>query len=410
VSGALSRITEADFTIDLGDRVVTRTDVEHEATARVPCLTAIGGEGTVVEVPAGDPLSCLAWLEASWRAGRAPLPRAGVRAPRGLELRTDSRPAYVIATSGSTGVPKFPWFDVEAGALGARRIARYLELTPRDVVAIVQPLEHAYALVGQLFAALTVGARIVWAHRSFPEEQASAIDEAGTTILSSVPFTLARLLDAGMGGAALRHMASAGGPLHARLAARLVERYPAATIWNQYGCTEAGPRLTACPSNDGVFATGSVGRAIDGVRLRLSNDGEIAFASDTAMRGYLGDETSQPDAGFWNTGDLGELDPTGALYVHGRVDDVVKHRGVKVALDAVARAVEACGARAALAWLVGEENPELVAAYEGDAEISKRAVREHLPLESLPARLVRVNTLPRLPNGKIDRLKAKSLL
>jgi acyl-coenzyme A synthetase/AMP-(fatty) acid ligase len=340
------------------------------------------------------------------------LPRSGVKAPRALDLTTEE-PALVIATSGSTGAPKFPWFDLHAVARSAQRIAKYMGLRGDDVVALVQPLEHGYGLVGQLFAALSAGARVVWARRPFFDEQAAVIDGAGATVLSSVPFALGRLLEAGLRGRSLRHVGSAGGPLHPRTAQKVVERFPASTVWNQYGCTEAGPRLTACPHTDPGFARGSVGRAIEGVTLRLVGD-EIAFGCDTAMHGYLGDDAATGQAragqGSWKTGDLGEIDGAGLLYVHGRVDDVVKYRGSKVALGAIARAIEACGAHGAIAWLRGEEEPELVAAYEADADIPKRAVGEHLPLESLPARLVRVDALPRLSSGKIDRAKAKSLI
>jgi acyl-coenzyme A synthetase/AMP-(fatty) acid ligase len=417
---SLARVLHGDFVLEGR----TRSQIEREARERSKVVASLGEPGSVVAVPASDPAGCLSWLDACWRAGRAPLPRAAIAAPELLPLVAEGEASLVLATSGSTGAPKYACFDVDAVARSARRIAAYLALSPADVVAIAQPLEHGYGLVGQLFAALGAGARVVWARRAFAEEQAQVVDIAGATVISSIAFTLARLVNVGLRGERLRVVASAGGPLPAATATRLLDAFPRATVWNQYGCTEAGPRLTACASTDDAFERGSVGCAIEGVTLEILDGGEIAFTSDAQMKGYLGDDTAtaaaraffpghspaRPTSG-WKTGDTGRIDASGAVFVTGRVDDVVKHRGAKVSLAQVARAIEACGARAAFASLAGrEDDPELLAVYEADADVPRRALYAHLPLESVPARIVRVAGIPRLPGGKIDRGAARALI
>jgi acyl-CoA synthetase (AMP-forming)/AMP-acid ligase II len=209
----------------------------------------------------------------------------------------------------------------------------------------------------------------------------------------------------------VRSLGSAGGPLSEALRRRLVDAFPAAVVWNQYGCTEAGPRLTACPSTDEGFARGSVGRPLEGVELRIEeidgkkeDEGEVVFRADTAMIGYLG----HPGGEWIRTGDLGRL-IDGHLFLRGRVDEVVKVRGQKVSLALVRSAAERAGARAAIALAVGDP-AEIALAYEGDVELARTAIARDLPLEALPSRLVRLPELPRLPSGKPDRAEVERLV
>ncbi len=389
----LSIFTHRDFAIRIGGRTVGRREIIAEARPLMSRIARIAGEGHVVEVPAFDPVILLASLEAAWRTGRVPMP--------GRMLASTSLPPtnaeLVIRTSGSTGKSKHVAFDLLSVATSAQRIARYLEIDRRDRVAVLSPLTHGFGLVGQLFAAIVSGAEAIWAALPFPDEQAAALEDA--TVIQGVAYTLSRALDAGLVARSARTFGTAGGPLPRSLAKRLRTQFPSATIWNQYGCTEAGPRLTACPSTDPAFEEGSVGRPIEGVTLSLS-DGRIAFRTDTAMRGYL-DAPS-----VFETGDVGRIDENGNLFVLGRADEVVKVRGAKVCLREVAAAFEACGANAAVAFLSPEEDAVVWAAYESSSEITRRDLR--LPRESLPSRAWRVPSLARLPSGKIDRAAVAS--
>jgi acyl-coenzyme A synthetase/AMP-(fatty) acid ligase len=403
---------------------IVRTSREYEHH-----IAALGEPGAVVAVPADDPAATIAWMGAAWATGRVPMPRAGLAAPRLTELpRTEA--SLVLRTSGSTGTPKYPEFSLGAVRESARRIARYMALSPYDRVAILQPLEHGFTLVGQLLASAVSGATVVAARSAYLDERVERIVEGETTVISAVPFVLRELLDFGLEGVRLRAIGSAGGLLAPALAERLLAMFPDVVLWNQYGCTEAGPRLTACPSTSAAFAYGSVGRAIEGVVLSttpvsMSEDdgGEIVFATETAMRGYLGDARATEEARFgrgWRTGDLGRIDEDGHVHIDGRTDDIVKVRGLKVSLLAVQAAAERCGAAAALAALVlpptdesgpipiGEDGT-LCLLYEAPSDISPRALAEHLPIEAMPSRVVRVPSLPRLRNGKVDRRAGRAL-
>lgn len=390
-----------------------------------------------LEVPAQGPVQALIHIEAALARGLIPLPSTRARTPKVLAIPRDLQGAALgLRTSGSTGAPRLPVFAWDAVVRSAQRIADYLGLVPDDEVALLQPLDHGFGLVGQLLSAIAAGAAVTDCASPYPDERAEAVATSQASVVAAVPHTLLQLADHlpeidPAAALRLRSVGSAGGRLAPALARRLSLAFPEAVIWNQYGCTEAGPRLAAVPSSHIAFYTGTVGRAIRGVHLWIGasasgevmpagRPGEICFASDTQMLGYLGDPEATARQrrslgtahGFW-TGDLGVLDPEDRLHVLGRADDLVKVRGERVSLEAVARGAEAVGARAAIALLV-EPEPEaadgtLVLVYEADEELHPSALARALPTQMLPRRMLWVPQLPRLPSGKVDRGAVESL-
>ncbi|MEM6457244.1 MAG: AMP-binding protein, partial [Acidobacteriota bacterium] len=91
-----------------------------------------------------------------------------------------------------------------------------------------------------------------------------------------------------------------------------------------YGLSEAAPLLTLATRRD--RRPGAVGRPLDGVALRIADDGEILVRGDGVMRGYWQDAAATAavkDADGWlHTGDLGRIDAEGHLHVTGRRADV----------------------------------------------------------------------------------------
>lgn len=413
------------FRVRTRDGARTLRDLVAEADKLAPSLP-----GAVLEIPARDPVETLIHLEAALSRGLVPVPAARAKAPTALAVTRDLPDAELaLYTSGSTGAPRLPAFTFASLARSAQRIAAYLGLTRDDEIALLQPLDHGFGLVGQLFAAIAGGAAVVDCSSPYPDERAEAVANAQATVVAAVPHTLQELAEhlPEIDPAAahqLRSVGSAGGRLPPALARRLALAFPEAVIWNQYGCTEAGPRLCAVPSSHVAFYTGTVGRAIDGVLLWVADargelepagrPGEICFSSDTQMLGYLGDPAATArqrrqlgNALGYTTGDVGLLDADDRLHVLGRADDLVKVRGERVSLESLARAAEAAGARAAIA-LVAEGDPEaadgiLTLVYEGPEELTAAALAKALGPRMLPRRMLWVVALPRLPSGKIDR-------
>jgi O-succinylbenzoic acid--CoA ligase len=161
------------------------------------------------------------------------------------------------------------------------------------------------------------------------------------------------------------------------------------------------------------------GRPLEGVEMRIDDDGQVLIAGQVLFDGYVDD----PREGEWfATADRGEIDDEGRLWILGRVDDVVVSGGVNVPLTAVERAlrlVEGVGDVA----VVGVDDPEwgarvVAAVVPADAvcldglrlDLLRDAITEDgLPREWAPRQLLLVDELPLVPGGKIDRARIREL-
>lgn len=414
---------------------ITIDAVRHDRDAILAqgaALAASLPSGRLIRTPAGDPFSALVGLEAAWRAGSLPVPDAEAQVPTPLPesaSHLDAAPAdlaLVLATSGSSGTPRLPTFRFESIALSASRIALYLGLSRDDTLAIKLPCDHGFGLIGQLLAAAVVGSQVVWCGGAFSEDRAARLLASPISVVSGVPHMLRELCAIFETAPpekrlAIRSVGSAGAPLGRPLMTELVQLFESAIVWNQYGCTEAGPRLTAMPSYHPAFFAGTVGRAIPGVELWLDGPegqpGAICFATDTAMVGYWGDpeRTEAMRAGRgWRSGDIGVIDELDRLHVLGRVDDLVKVRGEKVSLRALAAGAERAGASAAHACAVPDTRSpgdvRIILAYEAPRPLERLAIVAEIQPLPLPRRMLWWPSLPRLSNGKIDRQTIDAIL
>jgi o-succinylbenzoate---CoA ligase len=153
------------------------------------------------------------------------------------------------------------------------------------------------------------------------------------------------------------------------------------------------------------------GNPLDGVQVRIDDDGRIWIGGPVLFSGYLGRQQG-PGDGWFRTGDLGRIDPSGRLVVRGRADDVINTGGFKVVPGEVAAALHTCpGVRDAAVF--GQPDPEwgervvavVVPADPADPpalELLRLHVRERLPRYAAPSSVVVVDAVPTLPSGKHD--------
>jgi o-succinylbenzoate---CoA ligase len=159
------------------------------------------------------------------------------------------------------------------------------------------------------------------------------------------------------------------------------------------------------------------GRPLDGVAVKIGADGRIRIGGRVVFERYDGrpDLTAEVMEGGWFvTSDLGRIDHDGLLQVLGRVDDVVVSGGVNVPTTAVADRLRGHPAVTA-AEVVGVPDPEwgsaVVAVVVGGPTLEEARdwVADGLPRTWAPRRVVQVERLPLLDNGKVDRLAVQSL-
>jgi len=147
---------------------------------------------------------------------------------------------------------------------------------------------------------------------------------------------------------ALRYFSSAGGPMPRRLLADVQQAFPRARFHVMYGQTEATARITMLAPEDLDRKSGSAGRAIPGVSLRIVNEageplppgtpGEITVAGANIMEGYWRDPSATAARlknGWLSTGDLGFLDQEGFLYITGRQSEIIKTGGFRVSPEEI---------------------------------------------------------------------------
>jgi o-succinylbenzoate---CoA ligase len=284
--------------------------VALHATQRLGALAVpIDLRLTADERPAGD----VTVDEQHPLEGGAELPPAP--APAGHEL---GRPAILVHTSGTSGAPKpvgltygnWLWSALGSGvALGVAREERWL---------CTLPLSHVGGLSILMRSAIYATTALV--HARFETDRVlHALRHDGVTVVSLVPTTLARLLDAGLRDPpALRCALIGGGPVAPELLRRA--RDAGVPVAQTYGLTEACSQVTTARPGD---EQPDAGPPLFCTRVRIAGDGEILVAGPTLASARAG--------GWHPTGDLGDLDGDGRLRVTGRKADTIVTGGENVA-------------------------------------------------------------------------------
>jgi len=120
----------------------------------------------------------------------------------------------------------------------------------------------------------------------------------------------------------------------AALQPRLTRVFAAAgiPIMEGYGLTETSPVISVNEEKNKGFKIGTVGRVLDGVEVKIAEDGEILCKGPNVMMGYYKDETQTNEAlkdGYFHTGDIGEIDANGFLKITDRKKEMFKTSGGK---------------------------------------------------------------------------------
>ncbi len=264
----------------------------------------------------------------------------------------------IVFTSGTTGTPKGVMMTEGALLANARAVAQYLALSEVDRSLVFLPLYYTYTLSQVLSTLVAGGAVVLLRNLFFPLQVFSAISELRVTGFGGVPTSLNILANQAAAATgsqeSLRHVLSAGGPLAPSVIGRVQEAFPGAVLFNNYGCTEIGPRATAIDYGAFPAKRGSIGRAIPGVRVTvvrpdlsvagMDETGEIVLSGPSLMKGYYRDHNttaSRMSRHGFHTGDYAYADLEGFLYFQGRRDDIFKSAGEKVSAKEIEDAVMA---------------------------------------------------------------------
>ena len=137
-------------------------------------------------------------------------------------------------------------------------------------------------------------------------------------------------------GGNLELICSGSAPLQSRLAR--VFTAAGMTLVEGYGLTETSPVISVCDMRENKFKIGTVGKVIDGVEVKIAEDGEILCKGPNVMMGYYKEEKMTKgvmSGDYFHTGDIGEIDSEGFLKITDRKKEMFKTSGGKYIAPAV---------------------------------------------------------------------------
>jgi amino acid adenylation domain-containing protein len=359
-------------------------------------------------------------------AARAALDAEPATAPDGSSPLDNA--AYVLYTSGSTGVPK----GVTVPHRGVHNRIAWMQETYRLEPAdrVLQKTPYGFDVsVWEFFWPLVTGATLVLAapggHRD-PEYLHRLIVREGVTTLHFVPTMLRKFLDTVPDRGRLgrvRRVFCSGEALPADAARRFLAAWPDVELHNLYGPTEAAIDVTAWRCEPDAN-TVPIGRPIANIRtyvldtqlrpVPIGVPGQLFLAGvglahgyhdqpTTTARAFLPDpHADQPGQRMYATGDLVRWRADGVLEYLGRTDRQVKLHGQRIELGEIEHALRQHTAVHQSAVTV--RNNVLTGYIVGSADPAdvRRFLADRLPTYMVPTTVVALPELPVTPNGKLD--------
>jgi amino acid adenylation domain-containing protein len=423
VVSVVSPLTKSDKLTYLLDDCRARVLVSDAHLARVFEPAVAASKHLAATIVSGDYAGATSFHGAIARTG--PLPQR-----RCIDIDL----ASIIYTSGSTGEPKGVMLTHRNMLTACASISEYLEIAGDEVILGVLPLAFDYGLY-QMIMAFAAGARLVLERSfAFPAQVLKRVVAERVTGFPGVPTMFAVLAGMTTLGtydfSAIRYVTNTAAALPVKHITMLRGLFPAARIYSMYGLTEC-KRCTYLPPADIERKPESVGIAIPNTELWLVDDhdrrlgpnevGQLVIRGATVMKGYWDkpEATAKklrpgplPGEQVLYTGDLCRLDDEGYLYFVGRMDDIIKSRGEKVAPKEVEAAiVDIPGVReAAVIGVPDELLGQAVKAFvvlDAGCTLDAKAIqlRCQAKLESfmVPKLIELVAELPQTSTGKIKK-------
>lgn len=362
-----------------------------------------------------------------------------------LAPATDFAPdtiAYLIYTSGTTGRPKGVMLTHRGQMWSAYVSAIDMGVRPNDRVAVAMPLYHIGAKNTCLTRSLLGGTIVL--HRAFRVEPFfRSMQDCGVTETLLAPTMLSDLLDAypdarralpslakifysaaPMPEAILRRAMTTLGPIFAQVYGMTESGGPGCILHQHQHALDGRPEVVRRLSSAGQPMTGCDVRVRrpDGSDCDAGERGEIVIKSDGLMQGYWHNDDATREtirAGFLHTGDIGEVDDAGFVFVVDRLKDMIVSGGENIYSREVENVLAGHPAvlEAAVVGRPDERWGESVVAFvvrRPGQVVSAEDIAVHcanaIASYKRPREIRFVESLPKLPNGKVEKYKLRDPL
>lgn len=335
-------------------------------------------------------------------------------------------PAVVLFTSGSEGKPKGVVHSHRGILANIAQIRAVIDFSPADKFMISLPLFHAFGFTCGAIMPLVTGCKLFLYpsplhYRIIPE----IIYDRGCTVLFGTSTFLGNYAKFAhpYDFYKLRYVVAGAEKLNEEVRKTWVEKF-GIRILEGYGATECAPVLAV--NTPMTYKTGTVGPLLPGLVPKLEevpgiiNGGLLSVRGPNVMLGYYfydNPGTLKPPAdGWYNTGDIVEIDGEGFVTIKGRVKRFAKVAGEMVSLETVEKiATQASpNCQHAASTQADAQRGENIVLFTTDAALAKDALQSAgktlgAPELAIPKKIVMVEAIPLLGTGKTDYVKLKEM-
>ena len=354
----------------------------------------------------------------------------------GNEVVTDSPArgsdiAVALFTSGSTGLPKAALHTQRGLATKAITMAKAHGLKPQDVVLMPAPLAHISGLLNAVLIPGVVGMSAGLMRAWDPENALTRIADENVSFMIGPPTFFLGLFAAPNfrteRAQSLRLVSCGGAGITPAFVIEARQRLDC-EVKRTYGSTEAPTVTTSRSTDDPQKAADTDGRIVGDAQLKIVDPttrrelspgsiGELVLRGPELFVGYSDIDLTRASIsrGWFNTGDLAQVDSEGWLTISGRIKDVIIRGGENISAAEVERLLEEHPA-VKHAVVVGEPNERLgervcafvIADASFDLDVCQKWFSDSGATRfTTPERIVIVDEFPLLAAGKPDRALLK---
>lgn len=342
-----------------------------------------------------------------------------------MEANSPEQPAVVLFTSGSEGKPKGVVHSHKSILANVAQILAVLDLNPTDKFMMVLPVFHSFGFTGSLIAILN-GIKInifpsPLLYKVIPEliyDRGCTVFFATSTFLGNYakfahPYDFYKL----------RIVVAGAEKLNDEVRKTYSEKF-GIRILEAYGATECAPGISI--NTPMANLNGSVGQIVPGMEHKLeavpgiTNGGLLHVRGENVMMGYyLFDNpgTLNPPAdGWYNTGDIVEVDAQGYVHIKGRVKRFAKVAGEMVSLEVVEQIASTAATehQHAASSISDAQRGESIILFTTDKKLKRedlQIVAKNLGLPELAVarKIIAIAEIPLLGTGKTDYVTLKQM-